>query len=88
MCVKCATRVENMSRTETSVNITMQQHLFTGTLIAGDPAGHHVIIVDDLVMTGGTLVQCAKVRIFLELVMCHSNNFKEYTSLSYTMPVL
>ena len=30
--------------------------------IAGDPTGQHVIIVDDLVMTGGTLVQCAKVN--------------------------
>lgn len=58
-----------MSRTENSVNVKMRQLLnlftdFTGTLITGDPAGHHVIIVDDLVMTGGTLVQCAKVSLF------------------------
>ena len=27
----------------------------------GDPTGYHVIIVNDLVMTGGTLIECAKV---------------------------
>ncbi|XP_031574343.1 ribose-phosphate pyrophosphokinase 4-like [Actinia tenebrosa] len=26
----------------------------------GDPKDHHVVIIDDLVMTGGTLIQCAK----------------------------
>jgi adenine/guanine phosphoribosyltransferase-like PRPP-binding protein len=29
--------------------------------LIGDPKDHHVVIVDDLVMTGGTLIQCAKV---------------------------
>jgi len=28
---------------------------------SGNPAGCHVIIVDDLVQTGGTLIECAKV---------------------------
>ncbi|XP_078584330.1 uncharacterized protein LOC144866665 isoform X2 [Branchiostoma floridae x Branchiostoma japonicum] len=31
------------------------------TVKEGDPKGHHVVIVDDLVMTGGTLKECAKV---------------------------
>ena len=42
--------------------------------IAGDPTGHHVIIVDDLVMTGATLVQCAKVS--KTLVTCVSTKDK------------
>lgn len=30
------------------------------TVKEGDPAGKHVVIVDDLVMTGGTLLECRK----------------------------
>ena len=30
-------------------------------VLSGDPSGKHVLIVDDLVQTGGTLIQCAKV---------------------------
>ena len=30
--------------------------------LSGEPQGKHVVIVDDLVQTGGTLIQCAKVR--------------------------
>ena len=29
--------------------------------LAGDPSGMHVVVVDDLVQTGGTLIECAKV---------------------------
>jgi len=29
--------------------------------VLGDPNGKHVVIVDDLVQTGGTLIECAKV---------------------------
>ena len=35
--------------------------IFTITLI-GDPNGKHVVIVDDLVQTGGTLIECTKVQ--------------------------
>ena len=30
--------------------------------LSGEPQDRHVVIVDDLVQTGGTLIQCAKVR--------------------------
>lgn len=30
------------------------------TVAEGDPGGRHVVIVDDLVMTGGTLMECSK----------------------------
>ncbi|KAI6648496.1 Ribose-phosphate pyrophosphokinase 4-like [Oopsacas minuta] len=30
------------------------------TVTEGDPTGRHVVIVDDLVMTGGTLIECSK----------------------------
>lgn len=29
--------------------------------VSGDPTGCHVVIVDDLVQTGGTLIESAKV---------------------------
>ena len=31
------------------------------SLHVGEPSGRHVVIVDDLVQTGGTLLECAKV---------------------------
>ena len=31
-------------------------------ILSGKPQDRHVVIVDDLVQTGGTLIQCAKVR--------------------------
>ena len=36
-------------------------HLFDYLLLSGDPSGRHVVIVDDLVQTGGTLIECSKV---------------------------
>ena len=30
------------------------------TVTEGEPSGRHVVIVDDLVMTGGTLIECSK----------------------------
>lgn len=37
-------------------------HLFYTYI--GEPEGKHVVIVDDLVQTGGTLIQCGKVKAF------------------------
>ena len=28
----------------------------------GDPVGKHVILVDDMIQSGGTLLECGKVR--------------------------
>ncbi|XP_066269170.1 uncharacterized protein [Branchiostoma lanceolatum] len=42
----------------TKVREDDQRHV---TVKEGDPKGRHVVIVDDLVMTGGTLKECAKV---------------------------
>ncbi len=41
--------------------VLMTLLIFTITLI-GDPNGKHVVIVDDLVQTGGTLIECTKVQ--------------------------
>jgi phosphoribosylpyrophosphate synthetase len=30
-------------------------------IMDGDPSGHNVVIIDDLVQTGGTLIECGKV---------------------------
>ena len=37
--------------------------LFVYLFFPGKPAGKHVVIVDDLVQTGGTLRECAKVNL-------------------------
>jgi len=31
------------------------------TIVDGDPDGRHVVIVDDLIMTGGTVLECVNV---------------------------
>jgi predicted amidophosphoribosyltransferase len=33
-------------------------------IITGEPDCRHVIIVDDLIKTGGTILECAKVRAY------------------------
>ncbi len=39
----------------------MLSEQWTLFLVVGEPKDRHVVIVDDLVQTGGTLIQCAKV---------------------------
>lgn len=34
----------------------------------GDPTGRHVVIVDDLVQSGGTLIECQVSRLHSELL--------------------
>ena len=41
-------------------------------LFVGDPKGKHVIIVDDLVQTGGTLIESAKVTLIQLLVYSYN----------------
>ena len=45
-------------------NIQVQLYFFH-FFIPGDPKGRHVIIVDDLIQTGGTIKNCAKVSIVI-----------------------
>ena len=44
------------------------------TEIVGDAKDKHCVIVDDLVQTGGTLIECAKVKILLSYV---ASNFRQ-----------
>ena len=46
-------------------NFFTSEHSFNLQCLAGDAADKHVIIVDDLVQTGGTQMECAKVHEFV-----------------------
>ncbi|XP_078664593.1 uncharacterized protein LOC144907423 isoform X4 [Branchiostoma floridae x Branchiostoma belcheri] len=48
-------------REEDTRQVTVKEGKRRVTIKEGDPKGRHVVIVDDLVMTGGTLKECAKV---------------------------
>ena len=46
------------------------------SLGSGDPKDRHVVIVDDLVQTGGTLIECAKVMLQIIRRICiYTHNF-------------
>ena len=42
--------------------------------IVGNPEGRHVVIIDDLIQTGGTLKECGKVLPHLTQVFGHLNH--------------
>ena len=48
-------------------NFFTSEHSFNLQCLAGDAADKHVIIVDDLVQTGGTQMECAKVHEFIRI---------------------
>lgn len=41
----------------------------------GDPSGSHVVIIDDLVMTGGTMIECANVSHVSLVLLLRLNRF-------------
>lgn len=41
----------------------------------GDPRGRHVVIVDDLVQSGGTLIECQVSLVHSIIFSCHSIGF-------------
>ena len=43
------------------LSLSLFLSFFLSISSSGDPNGKHVVIVDDLVQTGGTLIECAKV---------------------------
>ena len=45
--------------------LVMFQVILLVVYVSGDPTGCHVVIVDDLVQTGGTLIESAKVRVLM-----------------------
>jgi phosphoribosylpyrophosphate synthetase len=50
-----------MNYVSVKLSISFCKHKINVSVNIGDPEGKHVVIVDDLVQTGGTLIQCGKV---------------------------
>ena len=51
-------------------------------VFTGDPSGAYVVVVDDLIQTGGTMMECVKVGI--RVVHTHIRTHHPYHKCMYT----